>query len=188
MAIASISTTTRRTGPMGPPDVKPRMLAWLLPVVFALHNGEEALTIDRYLPVLKSEIPAWAAAWVPELTASLYLVALPVVTGLGVLAGLWVLLRPESRAALWTLLLFQAVLLLNAMSHLATAALLHGYAPGVVTAALINLPLSVLVFRNATRDAWLAKPALLALIPAALIVHGPLLVALFALLAPLAAR
>jgi hypothetical protein len=162
--------------------VKPRTLALLLPLVFALHNGEEAFTIGPFLPLLKAQLPSWAAAWTRDVTVPLYLAGLAIVTTLGLLAGLWVLLRPRSRAALWTLLLLQAVLLLNAFSHLLTAALLRGYDPGVATAALVNLPLSLYVFRTASREAWLARGPLLALIPAAVLVHGPLLMALFALL------
>jgi len=163
--------------------VKPRTLALLLPLVFALHNGEEALTIGRFLPEVKAQLPSWAAAWAGDLTVPLYLTALSIVTVLGVLAGLWVFLRPGSRAALWTLLLLQAVLLLNAFSHLMTAALVRGYAPGVATAAVINLPFSLYVFRIASREAWLTRSAFFALIPAAAIVHGPLLLGLFAILA-----
>jgi uncharacterized protein with HXXEE motif len=167
--------------------VRPRTLALLLPLVFALHNSEEALTIGRFLPLVKAQLPSWTAAWAHDLTVSVYLTALPIVTALGLLAGFWVILRPHSRTALWTLLLLQAVVLLNVFFHLLTAALLHGYAPGVATAALLNLPLSLYVFRTAYQEAWLTRPALLALIPAAVLVHGPLLIALFALLAPLAA-
>ena len=55
------------------------------------------------------------------------------------------------------------------------------------TALLLNLPLSLYVFRTAARNAWLPRRALLALVPGALLVHGPLLLGLLALFAGRAA-
>jgi hypothetical protein len=50
-----------------------------------------------------------------------------------------------------------AILLLNAVWHITVAlALFGGYAPGVVTATALNLPLSVLVLRRAVDERWLA--------------------------------
>jgi hypothetical protein len=160
--------------------VRPRTLALVLPVVFAIHNSEEALTIGPSLPMLKARLSGWAPGWTDSLSLEVYQPALLLVTLLGCLVGAWVLLRPQSCAALWTLLLLQSLLLLNVFSHLAMAALLRGYAPGVLTAVLLNFPLSLYVFRTAARQHWLGSRALLALIPAAVAVHGPLLVGLLA--------
>jgi hypothetical protein len=159
-----------------------RTLALLLPLAFLVHNAEEALTIPRFLAVVKARLPTWAPWWALQIRVPLYRTALLVVTALAVLIGLWVLLRPRSHAAFWSLLLLQSVLLLNAFSHLLTVAILRGYSPGVITAVLLNLSLSLYVFRTASRERWLSRAALLGLVPAAVLVHGPLLIALFALL------
>ena len=149
----------------------------ILPIVFAIHNGEEALTIRRFLPLLRRRAPEWAAPWLERIGYEEYRGALLIVSITGVVIGLWALLRPHSEAALWMLLLLQAVLLLNVASHVASAVFLRSYTPGLATALLLNLPLSLHVFRRALREGWLGRAAFLALLPAALLVHGPLLIA-----------
>jgi hypothetical protein len=42
----------------------------------------------------------------------------------------------------------------------AALVLFGGYAPGVVTAVILNLPLSVLVLRRAVDERWLAPAAI----------------------------
>jgi hypothetical protein len=56
--------------------------------------------------------------------------------------------------------------------------LFRGYAPGLVTALLLNLPFSLYLLRRAARERWLDRGALWTLAPAALLVHGPMLSAL----------
>jgi hypothetical protein len=80
------------------------------------------------------------------------------------------------------LLLIQTVVLVNVFSHAAVAAfVLHGYAPGVLTALAINLPFSIYLLRRAARENWLSRRALTLLLPSALVVHGPILVGLMIL-------
>ena len=161
----------------------PSRLALILPLVFAAHNAEEALTIAAFLPAARERLHPVAPGWVDQITPARFVAALIFVTLLGVAAGLWALARPRSRVALWALLLLQGVLLLNVISHLAAAVALRGYSPGLATALLLNLPLSLYVFRTAVGREWLPRAALIALIPAALLVHGPLLLGLLALVA-----
>jgi hypothetical protein len=76
-------------------------------------------------------------------------------------------------------LLIQATVLLNVVWHAAAAVVLFGgYAPGVVTAVLLNLPFSVYLLGRSAREHWLSARALWALVPAAIVLHGPLLAAL----------
>jgi len=149
----------------------------ILPIIFAIHNLEEWLTIDRFLPLVRRRAPDWAAPLLEGVHQEGFRDALLIVTIVGVVIGLWALLRPHSQAALWTLLLLLAVLLLNVASHLGSAVFLRGYSPGVASAVLLNLPFSVYVFRGALREGWLSRAGFLALVPAALVVHGPLLIA-----------
>jgi hypothetical protein len=69
--------------------------------------------------------------------------------------------------------------LLNAIWHLAIAVVLfRGYAPGLATALLLNLPFSLHLLGRAVREQWLSRPARWALVPGAVLLHGPLLAAL----------
>ena len=67
-------------------------------------------------------------------------------------------------------------------AHLVVAAVvMRGYSPGLVSAVLINAPVSVYLFHRAARERWLPRTAWRALWPAALLVHGPGLVGLLLL-------
>ena len=87
----------------------------------------------------------------------------------------------------WAIALVQAVVALNVVSHLAAALVLRSYTPGLASAVTLNLPFSVYVFRRATSEGWFGRRERWALVPAALLVHGPGLILLF-LLARVIAR
>jgi thiamine transporter ThiT len=162
--------------------MRPRSILWLVPVLLALHNAEEALFFPRYLPFVLYRLPAGWQAVIAPLTTGQVLGALAVVTGAAFLVAWWADRSPGNAMALWLLLLIQATVLLNVVWHAAAAVVLFGgYAPGVVTALLVNLPFSVYLLRRADRERWLSRGALWALVPAAIVLHGPLLAALLVL-------
>ena len=143
---------------------------WLLPPVLALHNLEEAVFLPRYLPDVLSRLPigALTSAVNPRGLQVALLIATVVPLGVSV----WAAIRPSSRTALWLVLAVWATLLLNAVWHIGASVLLfRGYAPGVVTAVLLNLPLSVLALRGALREQWLTRRARWALLPGAVALH-----------------
>lgn len=154
-------------------------LVWLVPILLALHQAEEAMFFPRYLPFVLSRLPRGWQVVAGAVTAGQVRIALVIVTVLAVVIAWWSHRRPESRAALWALLLVQATMLANAVWHVGAAVVLfRGYAPGVVTAVLLTLPFSIYLLRRAVREQVLSPPALWALLPAAIVVHGPLLSAL----------
>jgi hypothetical protein len=150
----------------------------VIPALLALHNLEEALTFPRFLPRVRAMLPEPYQAAAVAVSDDSMRVALLVATLVPLAITAWTQRRPESRAALWAALLVQAVLALNVVSHVATATMLRGYSPGLITALAVNAPFSVYFFRRAARERWLSRRALLWLAPAAILVHGPLLVGL----------
>ena len=160
----------------------PRQVLWLVPTLLAVHNAEEALFFPRYLPFVLARLPpGWQAVAAP-LTTGQVGSALAVVTGVAFAVAWWAHRRPDSRTALWLLLLIQSAVLLNAVWHLAIAVVLFGgYAPGLVTALVLNLPFSIYLLRQAFKEHWLSRPAGWALVPGAILLHGPLLAALLLL-------
>jgi Protein of unknown function with HXXEE motif len=148
-------------------------------MLLAVHNAEEALFFPRYLPFVLSRLPrGWQALAAPLTTGQVWS-ALAVVTGAAFAVALWADRRPESALALWLLLLIQTTVLLNALWHAAAAVVLFGgYAPGVVTALLLNVPFAIYLLRRAGRERWLDRQALWALLPGAIVLHGPLLATL----------
>jgi hypothetical protein len=156
-----------------------RRILWAIPAFLALHNLEEALTFPHFLPHVRDALPEPLQPLAAAVTDDSLRVALLVATAvpLGIVA--WARRRPTSRAALWCALLVQSVLALNVASHVVIAAfLLRGYSPGLLTAVAANLPFSIYLLRRAVSEQWLPRYALAWLAPAALVVHGPRLVAL----------
>src|SRR4051812_12036209 len=111
---------------MTPP---PRRLA-IIPIALLIHNIEEALTIDAYLPRMRD---AWAAhlGTPPFPSAHAYLVALVVLT---IAAFALLLMARWWKPAAYALLALQAVMAFNVITHIAGAVAIGGYAPGLITA------------------------------------------------------
>ncbi len=157
-----------------------------LPLAFALHDAEEALTLSRALPAVRERAPALAAALLgpSDPGRAVVLTALGVATLVPLAASLWAIARPASVAARWAVLLVATTFLVNAAAHVVTALWLHAgprtptlgawYAPGLVTAVLVNLPLTLHVLRRAARERWLtSRRQWRWLPPAAILLHGP---------------
>lgn len=155
---------------------------WLVPMAIAVHNAEEALTFPAYLPVVRARLPVFVQPYMADIQPDGLRVALLWATVIPFAVVLWVTMRPSSLGARWCALLVQAVIAVNVVSHLTVAAIvMRGYSPGLVSAVLVNAPLSVYLFRRAAREGWLSRAALRALWPAALLVHGPGLIGLILL-------
>lgn len=126
-----------------------RKLQWLFPVAVTLHNAEEAIRMPGWsaghavqLPV---RLPGSAEIWAALLV---FTVAAFVVTYLSARRG------PES---IWAYLTFGYIVATLAnvfVPHVPAAIVLRGYAPGVVTAVLINLPMMSLLTFRMLREGW----------------------------------
>lgn len=124
-----------------------RITYWVLPVAFLVHDAEELFTM-----------PAWFVAHEWPITFAEVAVAIALFFALFVVitAGVW--LRPASRAwrALYGGLL--GVFMLHALTHVAQTAYFHAYTPGIVTAVLVVLPVSIYLaaalLRRRAIDLW----------------------------------
>ena len=154
---------------------------WLIPVLLLVHNLEEALFMPHILPLDPQYIPRALRLLLPEVTYAQFLLVLLPVTVLPFLIAARGDLHREGSGGIFLLLGLQAAVLLNVFSHIASALVLGGYVPGLLTALLPNLPFSIYVFRKATRERWISRWALLSLPALALFVHGPVLIGLMAL-------
>lgn len=157
-------------------------MLWLVPFLLALHNAEEALLFPRYLPLVLGRLPEGWRALAGAVTLGQVGTALALVTLIPMLLAVWAFRRPDSDLPVWLLLLVQATVLLNVLWHVTTAVVVfNGYAPGLLTAVLINLPFSIYLLRRAARERWVGRGAMWGLLPGALVMHGPLLSGLLVL-------
>jgi hypothetical protein len=155
-----------------------RKIAWLALALVLLHNSEEALAFRDSLPRIPALLPEPLSRIAAALSYPTMLLALAVVSVVAAIVAVAVVLRPGSPRASWALLVLEAVMGMNAIAHLASAVFVFGgYAPGLVTAVLLNAPFAIWCFRRARRERWVGTTALMATVPVALVLHGPVLVA-----------
>ena len=81
----------------------------------------------------------------------------------------------RSVTGLYALILLQAVLALNVLSHTVGTVLTGAYSPGLVTAWLVQAPLSVLIAQRLRAEPWMTPLWWWSLAPLALLIHGPML-------------
>ncbi len=156
-----------------------RRALWLIPAALALHNLEEALTFPRDLPLVREQLPAAARPLAARLDVAGLRAALVWVTVVALLVVAWATRRQDSRPARWCALAVQAVVALNVISHVVVSiAITRGYAPGLATALAVNAPLSVHLLRRAWAERWISRSSWWLLLPSALLLHGPGLIAL----------
>ena len=152
------------------------MVVWLVPMLLTLHNAEEALAFRAYMPRMGTFLPEPFASLGASLSYSTILGALTVLSILAFLIASAAAARPQSHGALWALLVLEAAVGVNVIAHLLSAVMVfHGYGPGLATAIMINAPFAIYCFRRARREQWLSPAALRTIIPASLILHGPIL-------------
>jgi hypothetical protein len=136
-----------------------RSVQRLLPVVIALHNAEEAVTAPAYLPRVGeyvAGIPALRDAGVEAPSLPQLYIALVVVTIVPALMIGWATNGRESAAKRGVVAVVAAALLWNVfLPHISAMVAFRGYAPGGLTALLVNLPFCIYFFRRSSSEGML---------------------------------
>jgi hypothetical protein len=152
----------------------------LLAAAILLHNLEEGLMADRYLlrsTALLQQVPLLQSR-VPLVSLNQLYLALVVVTVVPALILVWGTTGANRPYKRYVVAMVAAALLWNVfLPHVPAAIAFGGYAPGVVTAVLINLPLTLYLFRRTRRENQLSAGRL-----AAAVMWGLVLLALAPLL------
>lgn len=150
-----------------------------VPVLLTIHNIEEVVGgMGATREALRLRLPAALGSLVGSPDA--WLVAVVLITVIP-----WVLLcfggleRPDSGVAR-ALVVLQAGMALNVLSHVGAAIALRGYTGGLGTAVLLNVPFSFRFFPLAWRENWVNRQ-LLRWSPALALLLVPLLFVLLAL-------
>lgn len=155
-----------------------KMLLWLVPLFLTVHNLEEALLMPAFIEKRNASVPGEMRGLIPPVTYRQFLTALVIITVIPYVIALFWLGR---RWAVYLLIGFQVVMLINVFAHSLMAIFLGGYTPGLVTALLINLPFSLYLLRRAVGEGWISKRAVMWMFPLGLLIHGPALAALMLL-------
>jgi hypothetical protein len=128
-----------------------RLYAWLLLAAVLLHNVEEGLTYPLARGRAADVLAQLGVASSPS--PQQFWTALVVVSLLAGAALIWAQAGRSSAGKLLILRATAAVLLTNVLiPHVPAAIALGGYAPGLASALLINLPLSLVVLTKLRRE------------------------------------
>jgi len=164
------------------PRRPPGALVWGVPTALLLHNLEEGLTVARYLPRIRAAAPEAVRGLLPGAgRLSIAYVALIVVTVIPFGLALFARGLQPARWATYALLGVASIVLVNVGWHLAAAVVLGGYAPGLATGVLVNLPVTLVALGQARADEWVSRRGLWLLLLAAVAIHAPGLIAIVAL-------
>jgi ABC-type uncharacterized transport system permease subunit len=134
--------------PLLPTPASFARLQWFFPIAITAHNIEEAIWLPGFVAAHRTELP-WTVAPV-EFRFALVLLT----------AAAWVVTYLSWRTGprtLWAHLLFGyivAMLVNVVVPHIPAAVIFRGYAPGVVTAVLLNLPVLTLLSVRAIKDGY----------------------------------
>lgn len=151
--IASIYKAVHRRLSQSP---KTGLRVWirLLPFAFTLHNFEEVLGMQKW----SRSIPNYIH---PPVTTLEFLIA---VSMFSILGFVLVFTRKVQQSEYYHQVIagFCSILLLNVFfPHLLATIIFNQYAPGVITALLINLPLSLMILWQLDRQKLLSRRQLL---------------------------
>ena len=135
----------------GPLPTLPRLAA-ALPAVFLLHVAEEAPGFVPWFNILVT----------PPISHRLFL-SVNVLAFLITLAAAYFVVTSRDRASALAGVAWVGFLMLaNAAFHVVATVVLGRYCPGVITALLLYVPVSVLFLRAAARERGLSAPSVLA--------------------------
>jgi hypothetical protein len=137
-----------------------RSLQWLVFLCVALHNLEEGLAAKAYFPkvkdLLRERVPATMLASVPSLGQ--FYIALAGATLLPLVLTVIATIGKPTRLKASLVAVIAMGLLLNVfIPHVPAAVALGGYAPGVATAVLVNLPFSIYFLRRSLREGYVDR-------------------------------
>lgn len=143
---------------------------WMFPIALTLHNLEESIWL-----------PAWsqhAGFWESPVGPAEFRVAAALLAILAYGVTYWSIRAGKQAVGTYVMTGFVFAMLLNVIYHVAATLGLRQYAPGVVTAVLINLPVMCYLLLRVFREHWVTWPrALLAFaaIPVAILLLIPVL-------------
>jgi len=161
----------------------PSRRSWclILGLAWILHDSEEWLLAPLMLQFMQSDAPdfvrhVYAGITVPELQAVLLILTSVLLVVIATAA-----LFASTATAAFGVMALAALLGLNAVFHIALFIDTGAYAPGLLTAIMVSLPIAIALLVQARQQRWTPTPAFFAVVPAAVLVHGPVLDALFQL-------
>lgn len=148
---------------------------FLVAGAFTLHNAEESIGAPTMLHQLQSQAPRFLRSFYSQVDVSDLRTGLAVLTLLGIALAVAAARIPRATGWAYAMLVFGSVIGINAFAHIVLSLIFRAYMPGLLTAVFLCIPVAVMLWYRAWRDAWIPRTWLWTVIPVTLLVHGPLL-------------
>ena len=150
-------------------------------MAFAVHNVEEGIGAPLLIQLMQSRAPNFLRSFYSGIRAVDFRGSLIILSTIGLCLAAIAATRITSRAWSYVMLVFASVMGLNGLAHVGFSIAWHGYMPGTLTAVCLTIPISLALLVRSHREVWIAPSLRWTLAPAAIVVHGPVLVALIPL-------
>ncbi len=154
-------------------DRRRQVLLWLVPVVFLLHSIEQSVFLSATMDAAKSGMPRGLRVMIPPVPAEQYMIALAVACLAAFAAAAWGRLESPRGFGLYAQVFLTAALVSTACGRVITSVILDRYTAGLVTAVVLVLPFSALLFWISIRERWFPGWVLTLLVMAGVIFHIP---------------
>ena len=128
---------------------------WIyLVIAWNIHNLEEALTMSKWYESIATRFPLTVITEYIQIATiqQLFPIALIIATLLLLIIPVLAVYKKWDNRFLGIVL---GIYLVNAIQHILTTIVFRGYSPGVITAFIINLPLSIFMIRGLFRNNFL---------------------------------
>ena len=146
-----------------------KRLIWTFAIILILHNLEELYRMDEFLTGHTDEFPAFFQQAVGMWQGNSFSMAIWGLNIFGLLLAMVLTLNVHKR---WVHVLFvflTGTMGINAVMHIGQSVFLRNLAPGVVTAVMLVLPLSVRSIRHELNTGWVTRRLLILLLGAGMI-------------------
>ena len=168
---------------------RPTTFLWLLPLGFILHDGEELMTMSRWIARHQNELQRMssfggvARRLVESAPSSEVEIAFSIAVELAVLLAVTGLAisRPDSRNRLYAYSALLGVFVAHALTHTLLVMVFYGYVPGAISAVTIIPAVGIIVYRRLFTSGALTPRMAIATTAAGAVVFLPLFGALLAL-------
>ena len=118
---------------------------WIyLVIAWSIHNLEEALTMSKWYVSNETKLPITEYITISTVQ-HIFPIALIIATLLLLLIPILAIYKKWDNRILGIVL---GIFLVNAIQHILVTIVFWGYSPGVITALIINLPLSIFMIRQ----------------------------------------
>lgn len=133
----------------------------LAPLAFLLHNLEESLTMVSFVQQHMTSLPAPIRLLEERLqvTQASFMIPVILLTVLMAWVSFRLLLANPPRWMIFAWPVAMLALCANAFIHIVQGVWLGGYAPGLITAVLLQLPITLLSVRASVQAGWIGRRA-----------------------------